>query len=191
MGQTRSERGTLEMLEKDIKKVLVSEEQIRERSAALGKELAKEYQDKNPLILGILRGSVPFMAELIKHLDFQVELDFMTVSSYHGGTKSSGEVKLIMDVDTAVKDRDLLIVEDIIDTGRTLKYLKELLEHRGARVKIVTLLDKPEGRVVDITPDWTGFSIPNEFVVGFGLDYDEHYRNLSYVGVLKEEVYSN
>ncbi len=178
------------MLENDIKKVLISEEQIRERSDELGKALVAEYKDKNPLILGILRGSVPFMAELIKHMDMQIEMDFMTVSSYHGGTKSSGEVKLILDVDTAVNDRDLLIVEDIIDTGRTLKYLKEMLEHRGARVKIVTLLDKPEGRVVEIEPDWTGFTIPNEFVVGFGLDYDEHYRNLPYVGVLKEEVYS-
>lgn len=178
------------MLEKDIEKVLVSESEIRQRSEELGKVLAAEYKDKNPLILGILRGSVPFMAELIKHIDAQIEMDFMTVSSYHGGTKSSGEVKLIMDVDTAIKGRDILIVEDIIDTGRTLKYLKELLEHRGARVKIVTLLDKPDGRIVEITPDWTGFTIPNEFVVGFGLDYEEHYRNLPYVGVLKEEIYS-
>ncbi|PCS15584.1 hypoxantine-guanine phosphorybosyltransferase [Lactococcus cremoris subsp. tructae] len=114
----------------------------------------------------------------------------MTVSSYHGGTKSSGEVKLILDVDTAVKGREILIVEDIIDTGRTLKYLKELLEHRGANVKIVTLLDKPEGRIVEIKPDYSGFTIPNEFVVGFGLDYEENYRNLPYVGVLKPEIYS-
>ncbi|MFC4651661.1 hypoxanthine phosphoribosyltransferase [Lactococcus nasutitermitis] len=177
------------MLEQDIKKVLVSEEQIHEKAVELGKILQNDYKNTTPLILGILRGSVPFMAELIKHIDGELEIDFMTVSSYHGGTKSSGEVKLIMDVDTAINGRDILIVEDIIDTGRTLKYLKELLEHRGARVKIVTLLDKPEGRVVEIEPDYTGFTIPNEFVVGFGLDYDEHYRNLPYVGVLKEEVY--
>ncbi len=178
------------MLEKDIEKVLVSEEQIRVRSTELGEILTAEYEGKNPLVLGILRGSVPFMAELIKHIDCHMEMDFMTVSSYHGGTKSSGEVKLIMDVDTAIRGRDILIVEDIIDTGRTLKYLKELLEHRGAKVKIVTLLDKPEGRIVDIDAQWTGFIIPNEFVVGFGLDYDNNYRNLPYVGVLKEEVYS-
>ncbi|CAM3107618.1 hypoxanthine phosphoribosyltransferase [Lactococcus hircilactis] len=178
------------MLEKDIEKVLVSEEQIRVRSTELGEILTAEYEGKNPLVLGILRGSVPFMAELIKHIDCHMEMDFMTVSSYHGGTKSSGEVKLIMDVDTAIRGRDILIVEDIIDTGRTLKYLKELLEHRGAKVKIVTLLDKPEGRIVDIDAQWTGFTIPNEFVVGFGLDYDNNYRNLPYVGVLKEEVYS-
>ncbi|PCR99161.1 hypoxanthine phosphoribosyltransferase [Lactococcus fujiensis] len=179
------------MLEKDIEKVLVSEEEIRIRSTELGKVLTEEYKDKDPLVLGILRGSVPFMAELIKHIDAHMEMDFMTVSSYHGGTKSSGEVKLIMDVDTAIRDREILIVEDIIDTGRTLKYLKELLEHRGAHVRIVTLLDKPEGRIVEIEPDWTGFTIPNEFVVGFGLDYENHYRNLPYVGVLKEEIYSN
>ncbi|MGM9886361.1 MULTISPECIES: hypoxanthine phosphoribosyltransferase [unclassified Lactococcus] len=178
------------MLEKDIEKVLVSEEEIRVRSTELGAVLTEEYKDKNPLVLGILRGSVPFMAELIKHMDCHLEMDFMTVSSYHGGTKSSGEVKLIMDVDTAVRDRDILIVEDIIDTGRTLKYLKELLEHRGARVKIVTLLDKPSGRLIDIEPEWTGFTIPNEFVIGFGLDYENNYRNLPYVGVLKEEIYT-
>lgn len=177
------------MLDKDIERVLISEEEIIDKSAELGKILTEEYRGKNPLLLGILRGSIPFMAELIKHIDTHVELDFMTVSSYHGGTKSSGEVKLILDVDTAIKNRELVIVEDIIDTGRTLKYLKELLEHRGACVKIVTLCDKPEGRVVEIEPDWKGFTIPNEFVVGFGLDYEEHYRNLPYVGVLKKEIY--
>ena len=177
-------------LDKAIEKVLVSEEEIIEKSKELGEILTKEYEGKNPLVLGILRGSVPFLAELIKHIDCHLETDFMTVSSYHGGTKSSGEVKLILDVDTAVKGRDILIVEDIIDTGRTLKYLKELLEHRGANVKIVTLLDKPEGRIVEIKPHYSGFTIPNEFVVGFGLDYEENYRNLPYVGVLKPEVYN-
>jgi hypoxanthine phosphoribosyltransferase len=177
------------VLEKDIEKVLVSEDDIQKAAVTLGAQLAKDYQDKNPLLLGILRGSVPFMAELIKRIDTHINIDFMTVSSYHGGTKSSGEVKMIMDLDTPVNDRDVLIVEDIIDTGRTLKYLKGLLELRGARVKIATLLDKPEGRVVDIEPDYKCFTIPNEFVVGFGLDYDNHYRNLPYVGVLKPEVY--
>lgn len=179
------------MLEQYIKKVLCSEEEIDIACRKLGAELSQEYLDKNPLLLGILRGSVPFMADVIKRIDVELEIDFMTVSSYHGGTKSTGEVKLIMDVDTPINGRDILIIEDIIDTGRTLKYLKELLEHRGARVKIATLLDKPEGRVVEIEPDYKCFTIPNEFVVGYGLDYNNHFRNLPYVGILKEEVYNN
>jgi hypoxanthine phosphoribosyltransferase len=141
--------------------------------------------------LGILKGSVPFLADLIKRIDAHLEMDFMAISSYHGGVASSGQVKMIKDVDQSVEGRDILIVEDIIDTGRTLKYLVELLEHRRAKsVKIVTLLDKPEGRVVDIEADYTGFVIPNEFVVGYGLDSEENYRNLPYIGVLKPEVYS-
>ncbi|GBG96873.1 hypoxanthine phosphoribosyltransferase [Lactococcus termiticola] len=179
------------MLEQDIKKVLISEKEIQEKTVELGQILATEYAGKNPLLLGILKGSVPFMAELIKRIDIPVQLEFMTVSSYNGTMESSGEVKLLLDVDTPLKGREVVIIEDIIDTGRTLKYLKELLEHRGANVKIVTLLDKPEGRVVEIDADYTGFTIPNEFVVGFGLDYDGYYRNLPYVGVLKEEVYSS
>ena len=179
-------------LDKAIEKVLVSEEEIIEKSKELGEILTKEYEGKNPLVLGILRGSVPFLAELIKHIDCHLETDFMTVSSYHGGTKSSGEVKLILDVDTAVKGREILIVEDIIDTGRTLKYLRDMFKYRQAKsVKIVTLFDKPEGRVVEIDADYVCYDVPNEFIVGFGLDYAENYRNLPYVGVLKEEVYSN
>lgn len=190
MAESQSKKG-LAMLEQDIKKVLISEEEIHAKSIELGARLTKEYEGKNPLLLGILKGSIPFMAELIKRIDCPVQLEFMTVSSYHGGLESSGEVKLLLDVDTPIKGREVVIIEDIIDTGRTLKYLKELLEHRGANVKIVTLLDKPEGRVVEIDADYTGFSIPNEFVVGYGLDYDGYYRNLPYVGVLKEEVYSD
>ncbi|HEY0221499.1 hypoxanthine phosphoribosyltransferase [Lactovum miscens] len=177
------------MLEKDIEKVLITEEEITIRSKEIGAQLTKDFEGKTPLILGILRGSIPFLAELVKRIDIHVEMDFMAVSSYHGGTKTSGEVKMIMDLDTPVNGRDIIIVEDIIDTGLTLKYLKELLEHRGAKVTIVTMLDKKEGRKVEIEADYTGFPIPNEFVVGFGLDYDEKYRNLPYVGVLKQEVY--
>ncbi len=179
------------MLDKDIKKILVSEEEIFEKSKELGQIIAKEYADKKPLLVGILKGSIPFMAELIKHIDAHIETDYMVVSSYHGGTESSGTVKIVKDLDNSVAGRHIIFVEDIIDTGRTLKELKELFALRqAASIKIATLLDKLEGRVVEIEPDYTCFTIPNEFVVGFGLDYDENYRNLPYVGVLKEEVYT-
>ena len=179
------------MLDKDIKKILVSEEEIFEKSKELGQIIAKEYADKKPLLVGILKGSIPFMAELIKHIDAHIETDYMVVSSYHGGTESSGTVKIVKDLDNSVAGRHIIFVEDIIDTGRTLKELKELFALlQAASIKIATLLDKPEGRVVEIEPDYTCFTIPNEFVVGFGLDYDENYRNLPYVGVLKEEVYT-
>ena len=146
---------------------------------------------KIQVLVGILKGSVPFIAELIKHIDTHIELDFMLVSSYHGGTSSSGVINIIKDMDQDIKGRDILFVEDIIDTGKTLKSLKELFEGRQpASVKIATLLDKPEGRLVEIEADYTCFTIPNEFVVGYGLDYEENYRNLPYIGVLKEEVYS-
>ena len=179
------------MLEQDIKKILISHDEIVTAARELGQRLTEDYQGKNPILVGILKGSVPFMAELIKHIDTHIELDFMLVSSYHGGTSSSGVINIIKDIDQDVKDRDILFVEDIIDTGKTLKSLKELFEGRQpASVKIATLLDKPEGRLVEIEADYTCFTIPNEFVVGYGLDYDENYRNLPYIGVLKEEVYS-
>jgi len=179
------------MLERDIKKILISHDEIVTAARELGKKLTEDYQGKNPILVGILKGSVPFMAELIKHIDTHIELDFMLVSSYHGGTSSSGVINIIKDMDQDIKGRDILFVEDIIDTGKTLKSLKELFEGRQpASVKIATLLDKPEGRLVEIEADYTCFTIPNEFVVGYGLDYDENYRNLPYIGVLKEEVYS-
>ncbi len=179
------------MLEQDIKKILISHDEIVTAAHELGQRLTEDYQGKNPILVGILKGSVPFMAELIKHIDTHIELDFMLVSSYHGGTSSSGVINIIKDMDQDIKGRDILFVEDIIDTGKTLKSLKELFEGRQpASVKIATLLDKPEGRLVEIEADYTCFTIPNEFVVGYGLDYDENYRNLPYIGVLKEEVYS-
>ena len=180
------------MLEQDIKKILISHDEIVTAARELGQKLTEDYQGKNPILVGILKGSVPFMAELIKHIDTHIELDFMLVSSYHGGTSSSGVINIIKDMDQDIKGRDILFVEDIIDTGKTLKSLKELFEGRQpASVKIATLLDKPEGRLVEIEADYTCFTIPNEFVVGYGLDYDENYRNLPYIGVLNEEVYSN
>ena len=179
------------MLEQDIKKIMISHDEIVVAARELGQKLTEDYQGKNPILVGILKGSVPFMAELIKHIDTHIELDFMLVSSYHGGTSSSGVINIIKDLDQDIKGRDILFVEDIIDTGKTLKSLKELFEGRQpASVKIATLLDKPEGSLVEIEADYTCFTIPNEFVVGYGLDYDENYRNLPYIGVLKEEVYS-
>lgn len=131
------------------------------------------------------------MAELIKHIDTHIELDFMLVSSYHGGTASSGVINVIKDIDQDITGRDILFVEDIIDTGQTLKNLCNLFKERNAAsVKIATLLDKPEGRIVEINADYTCFTIPNEFVVGYGLDYNENYRNIPYIGILKEEVYT-
>ena len=139
------------MLENDIKKILISHDEIVTAARELGQKLTKDYQGKNPILVGILKGSVPFMAELIKHIDTHIELDFMLVSSYHGGTSSTGVINIIKDIDQDIKGRDILFVEDIIDTGKTLKSLKELFEGRQpASVKIATLLDKPEGRLVEI-----------------------------------------
>ncbi|MCH3669336.1 hypoxanthine phosphoribosyltransferase, partial [Enterococcus faecium] len=143
-------------------------------------------------VVGVLKGAVPFMADIVRSIDTYLELDFMDVSSYGNATVSSGEVKIVKDLDTNVEGRDLLIVEDIIDSGRTLAYLVDLFKYRKAKsVKIVTLLDKPEGRVVNIEADYVGFNVPNEFVVGYGLDYAEAYRNLPYIGVLKPSVYQS
>ena len=185
-----SRKGT-QMLEKDIKKVLFSQEDIVAKTKELGQQLTEDYAGKNPLLVCVLKGAVPFMAELIKHIDTHIEMDFMVVSSYGGGTVSSGEVKILKDVDTNVEGRDIIFIEDIIDTGRTLLYLRDMFKYSKANsVKIATLFDKPEGRVVDIEADYVCYDVPNEFIVGFGLDYDEKYRNLPYVGVLKEEIYT-
>lgn len=170
---------------------MISHDEIVDAAKKLGQQLTKDYQGKNPIFVGILKGSVPFMAELIKHIDTHIELDFMLVSSYHGGTASSGVINVIKDIDQDITGRDILFVEDIIDTGQTLKNLCNLFKERNAAsVKIATLLDKPEGRIVEIDADYTCFTIPNEFVVGYGLDYNENYRNIPYIGILKEEVYT-
>lgn len=178
-------------MNQDIERVLVGEAEIQSKIREIAAILTEEYKDSFPLVVGVLKGALPFMADLIKNMDTYLEIDFMDVSSYHGGTVSSGEVKILKDLDTSVEGRDILIVEDIIDSGLTLKYLVDLFHYRKANsIKIVTLLDKPEGRIVDLKADLSGFIIPNEFVVGFGLDYEEKYRNLPYIGVLKPEVYS-
>ncbi|MBN2696565.1 MAG: hypoxanthine phosphoribosyltransferase [Bacilli bacterium] len=178
------------MLEKDIEKILVSEEQILEISKRLGKQITKDYQNKKPLIIGLLKGCMPFMSELIKHIDLYCDIDLMGVTSYHGGVSSSGDVKITKDLDTTVLNRDVLIAEDIVDTAKTIDVIRKLLLYRGAKsVEVVTLLDKPSGRVISFEPKYIGVTIPKEFVVGFGLDYDEMYRNLPFVGVLKPSVY--
>lgn len=179
------------MLEKDIEKVLLSKEEIDAVAEKLGKQIAEDYKDEFPIVVGLLKGCVPFMGNLITHMDIHIELGFMDVSSYHGGIESSGDIKIKKDLDIPVQDRHIIIAEDIVDTGRTIKVVKDLLLYRGAKsVAVATLLDKPAGRVVELVPEYIGSEIPNEFVIGYGLDYDEKYRNLPYVGVLKKEVYS-
>ena len=178
-------------MHQDILEILVSEEEIKTVTKKLGAQLTKDYAGKNALFVGLLNGCVPFMSELILQVDTAIEIQFMAVSSYHGGIKSSGDVKIKYDLNTSVQDRDAVIVEDIVDTGATLSTITKLLMHRGAKsVKIVTLLDKPSGRTVDLVPDYIGITIPKKFVVGYGLDYNEFYRNLPYIGVLKPDVYS-
>jgi len=179
-------------MENDIKKVLYTHEQIVEKCKELGAEITADYKDREGtlMLVGLLRGSVPFMAELMMQVKMHVETDFMDVSSYEG-MESTGDIRILKDLDSSVKGRDVLIVEDIIDTGRTLQTVMEMLRQRGATsVKVVSLLDKPEGRKVELEGDYIGFTIPKEFVVGYGLDFNELYRNLPFIGVLKEEVYS-
>ncbi len=175
----------------DVSEILVSEKDIQAICERLGKQLTIDYRDKNPLLVGLLKGCVPFLSDLARKIDLSVEIAYMSVSSYHGGITSSGDVKIKMDLDFSLTNRNVLIVEDIVDTGKTLDTIVKLFKHRGAKsVKVVTLLDKPEGRVVPFLPDYIGQTIPKAFVVGYGLDYDEIYRNLPYVGILKPEVYT-
>ncbi len=179
-------------MHKDVLKILVSEEELKAKVEELGQKITEDYKDSKKLILvGILRGSVVFMADLMRNIKVDCTIDFMSVSSYGSGVKTSGVVRIVKDLDKNIEGSDVLIVEDILDSGKTLSYLKELLSDRGpASIKIVTLLDKPERREAEVEADYIGFSVPNEFVVGYGLDYNEGYRNLPYVGVLKPEVYS-
>jgi len=178
-------------MHQDLKKILVSEEEIVAKCKELGARISNDYRTigEIPLLVAVLKGSVPFLAELVKHIDLDIEFDFMDVSSYEG-TESIGDVRIIKDLDRSIKGTRILLVEDIVDTGRTIKEVTRLLLNKGAtEVKIVSLLDKPSRRVIEISADYVGFEIPNEFVVGFGLDFNEKYRNLPYVGVLKDEFY--
>ena len=178
-------------MEDVIKQVLVSEEEIAKKVEELAKKITEDYKGKDLLLVGILKGSVIFMSALAQKIEFPVQMDFMAVSSYGKSSTSTGEVRINKDLDFSVEDRNLLIIEDIIYTGYTLGYLIDNLRKRGAKsIKVCTLLDKPDRRKVDINVDYLGFVIPDEFIVGYGLDYAEQYRNLPYVAALKEEVYS-
>lgn len=175
----------------DISKILIDEETLREKVRELGAQISEDYAGKKLLVLGVLKGSFVFMADLIRAITIPCQVEFMAVSSYSSGVKTSGVVKIIKDIDIDPKDFNILVVEDILDSGLTLSYLRDMLLQRGATgLKIATLLDKPARRQADISPDYSGFEVPDEFLVGYGLDYAEHYRNLPYVGILDPSVYA-
>lgn len=166
-------------------KVLLSEKEVDDRIQAIGEQISRDYAGKQVHLICVLKGGSFFLCELAKRITVPVSLDFMSVSSYGSETKSSGVVKIIKDLDEPIKGKDVLVIEDIVDSGRTLSYLMEMLKDRGpASLKLCTLLDKPDRRVIDVPVDYTGFKIPDEFVVGYGLDYDQRYRNLPYIGVI-------
>ena len=178
------------MYEEFLERVLFSEEQIENKVKEIASQITKEYAGKKPLMVAILKGSVMFFSDLVRRIETDLEIDFMAISSYGSGSRSSGEVKMIKDLDKRIEGRDIIIVEDIIDSGYSMKYLKNLLSARNpASIKICTLLDKPSRRQTDVQADYKGFEVENEFVIGYGLDYDGLYRNLPFVGILKRSVY--
>ncbi|MCI2106457.1 MAG: hypoxanthine phosphoribosyltransferase [Intestinimonas sp.] len=178
------------MLEQDIDHILFSEETLHQRVVEMAAQIDRDYAGKEPLLVSVLRGSFIFMADLTRCITLPCTVDFMAVSSYGTRTKSSGQVKMIKDLTESAEGKDILVVEDILDSGNTLSYLLELLKARKpASIRLCTLLDKPSRRTKPVTADYSGFSIPDEFVVGYGLDYGEKYRNLPYIGVLKRRVY--
>ena len=178
------------MLEKDIEKVLYTEEELARRVKELGAQITADYAGKSPLVASVLRGSYVFMADLTRAIDLPLSVDFMAVSSYGAGTSSSGQVQILKDLSDRIDGKDLIVVEDILDSGNTLYYLLDVLRaRRPASIRLCTLLDKPSRRKKPIVADYCGFTIPDAFIVGYGLDYAERYRNLPYVGVLKPSVY--
>lgn len=180
------------VMEDDIKEILIDENSLNDIVKRLGKQISEDYKDKNLFMVSVLKGSVIFMADLMRNITIPCNIDFMSVSSYGGGTKSSGVVKIIKDLDKDISGKDLLIVEDILDSGKTLNYIQDILLARNpSSIRICTLFDKPERREVDLFAEYVGCQVPNEFIVGYGLDYNEYYRNLPYIGVLKEEVYKD
>jgi len=175
----------------DIERIFFTEEQLREKVRELGARITADYAGKYPLFVGVLKGSFVFMADLVRRVDLDCDVDFMAVSSYGSGTTTTGAVEISKDLSHDIGGRDVVIVEDILDSGVTLSYLKKYLEVRKpASIRICTLLDKPARRRAEIYPDYTGFTCPNEFIVGYGLDYAEKYRNLPFIGVLKPEIYT-
>lgn len=177
-------------MEQDIERKLITEDEIAAKVKELGARISKDYEGHKLMLVGVLKGSVVFMADLMRAITIPCSIDFMAVSSYGKGVKSSGVVRIIKDLDSVLEGWDILIVEDILDSGLTLSYLRKHIAQKGANsVRIATLLDKPERRTADITPDYTCFTVPDAFVVGYGLDYDEIYRNLPYVGILSPKVY--
>ena len=181
----------METLHPDVKEVLLSEEDIRGIVSRMGEQITADYADKNPLIVAVLRGAVVFTADLMRSIDCPLSVDFMAVSSYGEGTKSSGVVRIVKDLDTKIEGRDVLIVEDILDSGLTLSYLMRMLENRGpASIEVAAFLVKDvPGNVPAVKPRYVGAHVPDEFIVGYGLDFAERYRNLPYIGILKPEVY--
>jgi len=180
------------MITNDVDKVLFSEEEIRNKISELGKQITKDYQGKNLILISVLKGSFVFVADLARAIDLPLKIDFLSVSSYGRGTTSSGEVKIIKDIDNDLSGCDILMVEDILDSGNTLSFLRDLMMLRNPNsFRIVTFLDKPERRTANVEADYVGFKVPDEFIIGYGLDYAETYRNLPFVGVLKREVYEN
>ncbi|MGN0525934.1 MAG: hypoxanthine phosphoribosyltransferase [Acutalibacteraceae bacterium] len=176
----------------DIERVIISEKELQDIVKRLGKQISEDYKDKDLLLVSVLKGSVVFMADLMRAITIPCNIDFMAVSSYGAGTVSSGQVRIIKDLDRSIEGKDLLIVEDILDSGRTLNYIKNMMEQRKPNsFKICTLFDKPERREAPLCADYIGSKVPNEFIVGYGLDYNEYYRNLPYIGVLKESVYKD
>jgi hypoxanthine phosphoribosyltransferase len=183
-------RDSVKNLSNDISQILVTADELQAINKRLGEQITKDFKDKNLLVIGILKGSIYFMADLTRYIDLPLKLDFLAVSSYGGGTRSSGAVKIVKDIDINLEGYDILLVEDILDSGRTLDYVSKMLGARGAKsISIATLLDKPDRRVVELTPDYVGCDVPDEFVVGYGLDYDQKYRNLPYIGALSREIY--
>ena len=177
-------------MERDVEKILISEEEIKQICKRLGEEISRDYKDKNLLLVSVLKGAVVFMADIMRNITCDCEIDFLAVSSY-SGTKTTGVVKFKKDMDVDPDGRDILIIEDILDSGVTLSYLKQVLLQRNAKsIKICTFLDKPANRRADIEADYVGKVVPDEFIIGYGLDYNEKYRNLPYVGILKREVYA-
>lgn len=178
-------------MKNDMKKILFDEKMLADKVKELGEQISNDYKGKDLVVVGVLKGSVVFTSDLIKNISIPCELDFMAVSSYGNSTESSGVVRILKDLDHSIENKHVLIVEDIVDSGVTLNYLLDYLKARKASsIEIVSLLNKPERRKADLDVKYIGFEVPNEFIVGYGIDYAEKYRNLPYIGILKEEVYS-